>query len=297
MTSDGGRPSLRAEVGPETAGRRTEEGLGPEWLEKEGRGQERLGQEETEILGLCRRAANAVAAALRSLDDWHAPGERPGQYRLDLSADAAARAVLEGGGLVVWSEEADFPGRPVEPALVAVLDPVDGSTNASRGLPVWATSIALLDRGGVRAALVQNQVTGERFTALRGKGAWRNGQPIRREGSSARPTDGPIVAVNGRALAGLRSRQWRSFGSAALELCWVAAGALDGYVDCSSGLSPWDYLGALLVCREVGVVLADAEGRDLERVEPGERRRVVAGSAAFVAETVEVLRTGSAKVG
>jgi myo-inositol-1(or 4)-monophosphatase len=274
MTSGEGRPESRGEEGMRGGGRPEED----------------LGREERDALALCRRAADAVAEALGPLGDRHAPGDRPGQYRLDLVADAAALAVLEGGGVAVWSEESGPPTRSVEGSLLAVLDPVDGSTNASRGLPLWATSIALVDRAGVWCALVQNQVTKERFTALRGRGAWRDGRPIGHDRWSTTPLDGPVLAVNGRPVPGLRSRQWRALGSAALELAWVAGGALDGYVDCSAGLFPWDYLGALLVCREAGVLVADVEGRDLERVAPGERRRVVAGSPGLVAEAVEVLR-------
>ena len=89
-------------------------------------------------------AADAIAHALRGLDDWGLADTKPGQYLSDLAADAAAVEVLVGRGLGVLSEETGrhHPDRDV----TVVVDPLDGSTNASRGIPWFATSTAPMIR-------------------------------------------------------------------------------------------------------------------------------------------------------
>ena len=87
---------------------------------------------------------------LGGLDDWGLAGTRPGQYHSDLAADAAALDVLGRAGVGVLSEEsgAHDAGREI----LVVIDPIDGSTNASRGLPWFATSLCALDGDGARTA-------------------------------------------------------------------------------------------------------------------------------------------------
>src|SRR5438105_1114829 len=84
-------------------------------------------------------AAAAIGAALAALDDWGLAGTRAGQYRSDLVADAAAIKELDGHGLGVLSEESGL--HRGERDVVVVLDPVDGSTNAARGIPWFAASL------------------------------------------------------------------------------------------------------------------------------------------------------------
>ena len=73
-----------------------------------------------------------------------------------------------------------------------------------------------------------------------------------------------IVAINGWPSRRGPWRQYRALGAAALDLCAVADGTLDGYVDCTvDEHAPWDYLGGVLVCREAGAIVVDAQGRDL----------------------------------
>lgn len=249
-----------------------------------------------EILDTLVRAANAATGALSSQQDWSLTGVVPGQYHHDTVADNAALEVLLAAGFGVLSEESGlhWPERP----LLVVLDPVDGSTNASRGLPFWAVSLCALDSAGPLASLVTSPAMGESFTALRGEGAWRNGWPIAPSG--ARTVQGSVLGVNGYPPRHLGWSQFRALGSAALELCAVACGRLDGFVDWSAGsLAPWDYMGAVLVCQEAGARVADVWGRDLLARLPGERRAVVAAATeAMLAELVEARRRyGPRKLG
>jgi fructose-1,6-bisphosphatase/inositol monophosphatase family enzyme len=75
--------------------------------------------------------------------------------------------------------------------------------------------------------------------------------------------------------------QFRALGASALDLCLVAAGVLDGFVDCGVDQhGPWDYLGGMLLCQEAGAVVSDAHDRDLVVLEHDARRTPVAGASA-----------------
>jgi myo-inositol-1(or 4)-monophosphatase len=227
------------------------------------------------LLEVLDEAAAAVTTGLAGMTDWHRAGNRPDQYGLDLVADEAALPVLHDAGLSVLSEESGLtePGRD----LVAVLDPVDGSTNASRGVPWYATSICVLDEEGPLAALVLNQASGWRYQAVRGGGATRDGRPIRPAGPTG--LDRAVIGLSGLPVARPPWWQSRALGAAALDLCAVAEGLLDGFCEYGAeGLGPWDYLGGLLVCQEAGVVLAEAEDRPLVARDHADRRTPLAAS-------------------
>src|SRR5690606_33025961 len=257
--------------------------------------------------------ANAVRAALDRLDDWGPSVGRDGQYLSDLAADAAALEVLDEAGVGVLSEESGLhePDREI----LVVLDPLDGSTNAARGIPWFATSLCAVDGDGPRVAMVVDLPHGRTFTAVRGGGATVDGVPLRPSGCAV-PADavdaGPLrpsgcevpgdalVAIPGPPPGPLGWRQFRTLGAAALDLCAVAEGTLDAYVDCSpSAHGAWDYLGGALVCAEAGAEVVDALGRDLTVVVPDARRTPVAAATqplldALVAARREAVDDGPA---
>jgi len=227
------------------------------------------------LLDVLSEAAAAVRAALDDLDDWGPAGTRVGQYRSDLVADQAALPVLRGAGLGVLSEETG--PHDTDRDIIIALDPVDGSTNAARGLPWFATSLCAVDATGARVALVVNQATGERFEAIRGGGALRNGRPTAPTGC-IRLSDA-VLGLTGYPPVDFGWRQMRSLGAAALDLCAVACGHLDAYIDCSNHAhSPWDYLGGMLVCQEAGASVTEAAGRDLVALGWADRRVPVAAA-------------------
>ena len=241
------------------------------------------------LLGLLDDTAAAIGDALGDLTDWGLAGTRAGQYRSDLAADAAGLAVLDRAGVGVLSEESGRhrPGA----ALTVVMDPLDGSTNASRGVPWYATSLCAVDADGPRAALVVNLVSGERFEAVRGAGATRNGGTI--HPTAAVSLADSLVGLSGHAPRYLGWRQYRALGAAALDLCAVAAGILDGYLDCSwDAHGSWDYLGGMLVCQEAGAVVADAQGRELVVTDHDARRTpLAAATPELLAELVTARAT------
>ena len=242
----------------------------------------------SDVLGALHQAVDDIGRALEGLEDWGPADTRPGQYRSDLVADRAALDVLLPAGLGVFSEESG--GHHLERPLVVVVDPVDGSTNASKGLPWWATSLCALDADGPFAAVVANQATGQRFEAVRGGGARVDGRPIRP--SACDRLDRAIVGLNGFPGRWLGWSQYRCLGAAALDLCAVACGQLDAFIDCApSSLATWDYLGGLLICWEAGAVVEEAFGRDLVVDGPG-RRTVVAASTRPLADAVAAARRG-----
>ena len=244
--------------------------------------------EDGSVLAVLHDAASAVADALAGLGDWGLAGTRKGQYRSDLAADAAAVAVLDKAGLGVMSEESGTTGGDRD--VVVALDPVDGSTNAARGIPWYATSLCAVDGDGLRAAVVVNQASGVRFEAVRGGGARRDGSSIQPSGCNVLRE--AIIGFSGYPPTYLGWSQYRGLGAAALDLCAVADGTLDGYaVVGGSRLGSWDYLGGMLICLEAGAVIAELQDRELITLSHTDRRTPVA--AATPALLVE-LRDASA---
>jgi myo-inositol-1(or 4)-monophosphatase len=231
------------------------------------------------LVELLFEASTAARAALENLEDWGPNTERPGQYWLDVAADGPAVATLIKGGLSVLSEES---GRTEGPSsLVAVLDPIDGSTNAHRGIPFYSTSICVFDADGPRVGTVVNHGTGERFHAISGAGAWRDGKPISPSGCVT--ISESIVGLSGFIRRGLGSWQYRTFGCASLELCAVADGSLDGYL-LGDGivLYPWDYLAGLLICVESGAAVVELDGADPWVASDSPRRPAAAGTEGLL---------------
>ena len=245
-----------------------------------------------DLLDLFDVAAAAQRGALATLgvDERRARTDRPGQYRLDLVADAAVLPVLHAAGLRVLSEESGWTG-PTDADLTVVLDPVDGSTNCARRIPYWAISLCALDADGPWCALVQNGATGARYSAVRGEGAQLDRAAI--APAVTTEIERAVVGLSGWPPVPLAWRQFRALGSAALALCDVGAGHLDGYLDGHPDQhAPWDYLGALLVCREAGAFVADADGRDLVVLDATARRQLL---AAGTKELLEHLRGGTGR--
>ncbi|MDQ6927602.1 MAG: hypothetical protein M3159_02930 [Actinomycetota bacterium] len=245
---------------------------------------------DEELLHVLNAAAGAVRGALDGLADWGPAGTRPGQYRSDLVADEAALRVLDAAGLGVLSEESGDHNRDRD--FLVALDPVDGSTNASRRLPWYATSLCLLDGDGPRVGLVVNLATGDRYEAIRGAGARHNGEAM---GPTASTTmSDALVGVVGYPGQHLGWRQVRALGAAALDLCAVATGQLDAFIDCSpAGHAPWDYLAGMLICQEVGAPVVDRTGRELVVRTAAERRSPIAAATPSLLEEAVAARAAA----
>jgi myo-inositol-1(or 4)-monophosphatase len=235
--------------------------------------------DDASLLEVLDDAVAAVRDALDTLGDWGPTGAKPGQYRLDLAADGAALPVLHGAGFAVLSEESGVTGD-ASSGLLAVIDPVDGSTNAHRGVPFYATSICVLDAAGPRVGIVVNQATGDRYAAVRDGGAEKDGSGI--EPSRCEDLGHAIVGISGFPGCNPGWAQYRALGAASLECCAVAEGVLDAYLVAGrSTLYGWDYLAGLLICREAGAAEAEREGRDLVVRDAATRRPIVAATGTL----------------
>jgi fructose-1,6-bisphosphatase/inositol monophosphatase family enzyme len=242
------------------------------------------------ILALFGRICDRTGEVLAENRDWSLSGARETQYSVDVAIDQVCLELLHDAGLAVLSEETGLT-RPVgraDHSSIVVVDPLDGSTNASLGLPWCATALCLVTAGVPVVATVSNLRTGTRYQAVHGRGATQDGRPI--EVSECPDLARAIIAVNARPPSGFAPAQYRSMGATALDIASVAAGGFDGSIDFDHDkVGVWDYLASLLILREAGGVAADALGRELVTLEPDARRRPVsAGSQALLDELLAV---------
>ena len=232
-------------------------------------------------LAICRRASSSVEAALErfpEIADRSVPTGSRGEggdrtLVIDTAAEDAIFAELEsiGVGLTAVSEERGHVpiagGGPVH----VVIDPIDGSRNARRRMPLHAVSIAVADdatMGGVAFGYVKDLGSGEEWSAERGAGARLDGEPL-----AELPADAELevlalemvracdVTRAGEVLADTGAARLRALGSVALSLCYVAAGRFDALVTLSACRSV-DAAAGQLIVREAGGAVAWTEAGD-----------------------------------
>jgi myo-inositol-1(or 4)-monophosphatase len=225
------------------------------------------------VLALCREVGARQTAAFRQ----GSPGG--GAHKLDGSllsdVDRDSELALR-DGLAALLPEAGFLGeelgRSGREDLCWIVDPLDGTTNFLSGLGTFAISVALVRDGIGVLGVVHAPVLDESFLGLRGGGAWRNGRRL--DPVQPLPLTQAVIAVGlpvvqspaERAAVLERmgtiwaaARDLRSLGCAALELCHVAAGDLQGFWELR--LKPWDCAAATVLLAETGCGVADAAGR------------------------------------
>ncbi|HET7035838.1 MAG TPA: inositol monophosphatase family protein [Thermomicrobiaceae bacterium] len=167
----------------------------------------------------------------------------------------------------ILAEESGASGRPAERRWL--IDPLDGTTNYAHAYPFFAVSIALELRGELQLGIVLAPALGELFLAERGAGAFLNGERLATSQTDtlirSMLTTGfhyqrELILRNLPAFERLllTSQAIRRDGSAALDLCYVAAGRFDGYWEI--GLQPWDTAAGALMVREAGGTLTDGAG-------------------------------------
>lgn len=187
--------------------------------------------------------------------------------------DELTRALLRVDGIGVLTEEAGKRGDP-NARLLAIVDPLDGSSNFMRGIPFYCTSIAIAKGGslsGVLFGIVRNLVTGDVYSARKGKGATKNGMPIFR--SSPKSPRDSVMGIDLsradptliRALAPLVAGVGRHvhFGANALELCYLAEGRIDAFVDVRRKMRITDFAAGYLIAKEAGATITGPGGTRL----------------------------------
>jgi myo-inositol-1(or 4)-monophosphatase len=221
--------------------------------------------------------AREAGALLRQ--KWTAPRQISHKGFRDWVTDAdfaAQRLIVEqiadrfpDHGFLTEEESADLPARG---PIVWIIDPIDGTSNFSRGQPNFCISIAAAAAGTVQVGVIVDPLRRELFSAAVGGKSQLNGAPIK--SSDVRDLSQSLIGLDwGHSHArrqqaidwlqnlGHEVHSIRAIGSAALALAWVAAGRLDGYANPS--LQPWDHAAATLLIRLAGGQCSDPQGRPL----------------------------------
>lgn len=226
-----------------------------------------------EFLDSCNEIAREVKDAVRDLVGTPRGGEfiKMGAdgtptKRIDQVAEDCVVAYLREKPLctTLISEElgrAEFCGEKG----TIFLDPIDGTFNAVAGIPFYAISIAYATEGVVQQAYVENLATGDIFTAIRGKGARLNGKEVQVSGISRLSES--AMSVYGRKFDPARVlqihqkiRRFRLLGASALELSFIGAGMIDGFIDLRGTLRVTDAAAGMLICTEAGGKVSDLNG-------------------------------------
>jgi myo-inositol-1(or 4)-monophosphatase len=182
-------------------------------------------------------------------------------------------------------------------SCVWVIDPLDGTVNYTHGVPVFSVSVAFMEDGVVRLGSVYDPMRDEMFSAELGAGAWMNGERLQVSGTKSLnssllatgfPYDIRTTARNNLdcyARFAMRSQGVRRLGSAALDMCYVAAGRFDGYWELHVEL--WDLAAAALIAGEAGARVTTASGSEDILAPP---HSILAANPALHAQMLEVMQ-------
>ncbi|MEM7021791.1 MAG: 3'(2'),5'-bisphosphate nucleotidase CysQ [Pseudomonadota bacterium] len=257
------------------------------------------------LLQVTRSAVEAAGAlALRHFRTgrkrWY---KAPGQVvtEADLAIDSLLHERLRGAcpGYGWLSEERDDDGSRQRCERVWVVDPIDGTRAFAEGVPQFAVSVALLERGKPLLGVVFNPATDEWFDARRGAGARLNDQPVAVSACSELE-DAELLA----SRTEMKRRHWpdvvpeaefTTIGSLAYKLALIASGRFDGLISLRSS-HDWDIAAAQLLVAEAGGQMSDASGRTiaLNQEPPRHRGLAVAGTARLHEALLTRLETADA---
>ena len=252
------------------------------------------------MIRTARRAARSLIKDFREVENLQVSSKGPGDFvsRADRTAERLIRDELIGARPSYgWVGEETGEAAGSDPTRRWIVDPLDGTSNFLHGLPHWSISIALEHKGEIVAGVVYDPAKDELFFAEKGIGAFMNDRRLRVSGRKnmieALFATGIPFAAKKTLPATLRdlSRLMpvcsgvRRFGSAALDLAYVAAGRFDGFWE--RELKPWDMAAGLIIVREAGGFVSPIrEGADV--LETGS---VVATNGALHLPLLNILRT------
>ncbi|MCZ7385794.1 MAG: bifunctional fructose-bisphosphatase/inositol-phosphate phosphatase [Candidatus Methanoperedens sp.] len=226
---------------------------------------------------LCNEVAEAIQKAVSGLIGKTEAGvtlrigaDGTPTEKIDETAENAALSVLEkdGRSMRFVSEELGEKTIGKKPEFTFVLDPIDGTFNAVNNIPFFCVPIAIggSDLSDIRYGYVKNLVSGDIYTAEKGKGAFLNKRKI--HVSNVSELSGlSVISYSQRPHAvpinNHKVRRVRVFGCAALELCYVASGIFDAFIDMRSMLRVTDIAASKLIVEEAGGVVTDGKGKPL----------------------------------
>ena len=226
------------------------------------------------LIAVVRRAGDMIRDAHDIEKDTR---EKNGAADLVTKYDVAVQAFLQ-KELLALVPEADFLGEEgehetLDKPWVFVVDPIDGTTNFVRHMHHSNIAVALVHEGCVAYGVVYNPFTEEMFAARRGGGAFLNGRPIHvsdRDMSHAITMCGSTIydrRFTDRSFSLMRrlydlGLDFRRFGSAELDVCYVACGRAEVFFECR--LSPWDYAAGSLILTEAGGKITRLDGSPID---------------------------------
>lgn len=226
------------------------------------------------LIAVVRRAGDMIRDAHDIEKDTH---EKNGAADLVTKYDVAVQAFLQ-RELLALVPEAGFLGEEgehetLDKPWVFVVDPIDGTTNFVRHMHHSNIAVALAHEGCVAYGVVYNPFTEEMFAARRGGGAFLNGRPIHvsdRDMSHAITMCGSTIydrRFTDRSFSLMRrlydlGLDFRRFGSAELDVCYVACGRAEVFFECR--LSPWDYAAGSLILTEAGGKITRLDGSPID---------------------------------
>ena len=248
---------------------------------------------ESLLLEATERVKTAVSALSRKEDRGKTVGVGASGDNTIIADKRAEDLLLESIGRVenvrILSEEAGSVGDAWAKTL-AIVDPLDGSSNFEKGIPFYCTSVAVVEGDSIddtRVGVVRDLVTGDVYHAIRGGGAKKNGRLIRTSLVSSLPlavigvdlSRSTTDLVKGFAPLISGAKRHLHLGANALELCYLADGTIDAFVDAREMIRITDFAAAFLIAEEAGAKITGVDG---DRIEPRfdlEHRFSFAGSA------------------
>ncbi|PYG33090.1 inositol monophosphatase family protein [Pelagimonas varians] len=221
------------------------------------------------MIKAARKAGRSLVKDFREVENLQVSMKGAGDFvsRADIAAEAILKEELLGARPTYgWLAEESEEIAGVDPTRRWIVDPLDGTTNFLHGLPHWAVSIALEHKGQIVAGVIFDPAKDEMFYAEKGTGAWLNDSNRIRVSGRRRMIEG--VFATGIPFAAKRTLPAtlkdlarlmpecagvRRFGSAALDLAYVAAGRYDGYWE--RELNLWDIAAGYLIVKEAGALV------------------------------------------
>lgn len=226
------------------------------------------------MLAVAHEATDRATAIIRSRapSEVLGKGDRDMVSDIDLAVESTLRGFLaaETPGVGFLGEEGGASG---DPGLQWVLDPVDGTANFVRGIPLCAVALGLMTAGRSVVGVIDLPFLGTRYSAVDGRGAWCDGRVL--EGSRCERLDEAIVSIGDFAVGedverrnlprlallpmlATTVQRVRMLGTSAVSLSWAAHGKVD--VAMSFGNKPWDTTAGALIAREAGMTVVDLDG-------------------------------------
>ncbi|WBU64077.1 inositol monophosphatase family protein [Paracoccus aerodenitrificans] len=252
------------------------------------------------MIKAARKAGRSLVKDFREVENLQVSAKGAGDFvsRADKEAERIIKEELRGARPNYgWIGEETGEEAGEDPTRRWIVDPLDGTTNFLHGLPHWAVSIALEHKSEIVAAVIFDAAKDELYTAEKGGGAWMNGQRLRVSGrrqmiESIFATGVPFggrgtLPATLKDLARLMplTAGVRRFGSAALDLAYVAAGRYEGYWE--RGIHSWDVAAGILLVKEAGGFVEAIRGEG-PVVDAG---NIVCANAQLFGQFAEIIRT------